>query len=247
MFDLKATLAELGISEADVSSDALKIRCLVKSGAIEIMVSEEIGDDGWGGGVSADEIGQTLSQNPSSDVSVRINSPGGMAYDGLKIFNLLSAHAGHVTTINEGLAYSAASIIFMAGDDRQVHAASDFGIHRAQGGGFGNQYMLAAISDFLTGIDEHMIGIYAARSGNNESKIRDWIDGTTNGVMGTMFSGQEAVDAGFADIVISAKTSEITASFRDLTEKIDAIKATRAMKSVRDQIAARRKIADSFS
>ena len=247
MFDMQAKLSELCIQESDVSSDALKIRCLVKSGTVEIMVSEEIGDDGWGGGVSADEIGKTLSQNPTSDVSVRINSPGGMAYDGLKIFNLLSAHAGHVTTINEGLAYSAASIIFMAGDDRQVHAASDFGIHRAQGGGFGNQYMLAAISDFLGGIDEHMIGIYSERSGNNESKIRDWIDGTTNGVMGTMFSGNEAVDAGFADTVISRETAKIKATFRDLGDKVAAIKINRALAGVRLKIAAARSVADLFS
>lgn len=194
-----------------VSDETFKVRCRMDDANIEIMVTEEIGDDGWGGGVSADEIAQTLNANPSADVTVRINSPGGLAYDGLRIYNMLTQHDGNVRTIDEGLAYSAASIIFMAGDERVMYEASDFGIHRASGGGYGNQYMMLAIAEFLDGLDNHLIGIYAARAGKTEKQVTELIDGSTNGQMGTMLGGKDAVAEGFATELIPHSSGKAAA------------------------------------
>ena len=45
---------------------------------------------------------------------VRINSYGGDVAEGLAIYSLLSSFKGHLTTIVDGFACSAASVIFMA-------------------------------------------------------------------------------------------------------------------------------------
>jgi ATP-dependent protease ClpP protease subunit len=188
-----------------IEDDTFRVYCRRGAQGVEIAIMDAIGDDGWGGGVRASDVVGTLRESPRQDVTVRINSPGGLAYDGLQIYNALATHEGEVTTINEGLAYSAASIIFMAGDRRHVYEASDFGIHRAHGLAMGNVNQMRAVAEFLEKLDEHLIAIYVAGTGHPESKIRDWIDGSTNGEMGTMFSGPEAVNAGFADQVISNK------------------------------------------
>lgn len=199
MIDLTAMLKQADIPRNAVSDEEFKIRCRINDAkAVDIMVTEDIGEDGWGGGVSSDAVAETLAANPTADVNVRINSPGGLAYDGLRIYNMLIAHEGHVTTVNEGLAYSAASIIFMAGDTRRAFSSSDFGIHRAQGGGMGTQFMMLSIAEFLDGLDAHMIDIYSERSGNTTDQVTKWLDGDTQGVMGTMFSGRNAVESGFA-------------------------------------------------
>ena len=238
-YDINGEREKLHVPTAAVSDDKFRVFCKVSHEAVDIMVADQIGDDGWGGGVSADEIGQTLAANPTAPVNVRINSPGGLAYDGLKIYNMLANHEGHVTTINEGLAYSAASIIFMAGDTRQVYEASDFGIHRAAGGGYGNQYHMLALAEFLDGLDNHMISIYSQGSGQSEEQIKMWIDGETKGTMGTMFSGSEAVAGGFADSMIPNKSRAKSAASK--VTKQAASLAVRAM------IADRKAIAKAYS
>jgi ATP-dependent protease ClpP protease subunit len=205
--------------------DTFRVFCKRSGGTVQIAIMDAIGDDGYGGGVRAENVAGTLRDNPSSPVTVRINSPGGLAYDGLMIFNALANHDGEVTTINEGLAYSAASIIFMAGDTRKVFEASDFGIHRAHGFAMGNVNQMLAVATFLEGLDNHLISIYSAGTGMSEKQIEGYIDGTTNGIMGTMFSGAEAVEAGFADELIPNKTR---GKARSKMEELAAANSARA-------------------
>lgn len=213
LFDLKAEAEQLGIPTASVSDDAFRVYLRrTTPDSIEIAIDDEIGDDGYGGGVRAEDVAAALAESPSAAVTVRINSPGGLAYDGIKIYNLLANHSGHVTTINEGLAYSAGSVIFMAGDTRQMYQASDFGIHRSSGGGYGTQYLVAGVAKFLGGLDNHLIEIYASGTGRSHDQITAWLDGTTKGTLGTMFSGSEAVEAGFADTLIPNKPRSAEAS-----------------------------------
>lgn len=50
------------------------------------------------------------------DIGVRLNSGGGIAFQGIAIYNALRSHAGKVTIYVDALAASAASVIAMAGD-----------------------------------------------------------------------------------------------------------------------------------
>ena len=193
----------LHIPLASVSNDSLmRFKCEDESPErLVFSVTDVIGEDI--GGFSIDDMANRLAENPKADVDVRIHSRGGLAYDGIRGYNVLTAHPGNVRTINEGLAYSAASVMFMAGDERIAYESADFGIHRAQGGGFGTQFLNMAVAEFLDGLDSNMITLYSARSGNSEEKITALIDGDTAGSMGTMFSGGQAtLDAGFATAVI---------------------------------------------
>lgn len=185
------------------SDEGFHVHMRKGSERIEIAVLEDIGDDGWGGGVRAADIKSALNQSPTSPVTVSINSPGGLAYEGMAIYNALAAHQGDVTTVNEGLAYSAASIIFMAGDKRKVHESSHFGIHRSRGGGFGTSTTVMAVAEFLDKLDDLAIDLYARRTGQSVEQITNFIDGTSNGEMGTMFSASEAVAASFATEILS--------------------------------------------
>ena len=69
--------------------------------------------------IAQDEFLKDLAELEGKDeVTVHINSVGGDMYAGIAIYNRLKGLAAHVTTINDGLAASAGSLIFMAGDDR---------------------------------------------------------------------------------------------------------------------------------
>lgn len=65
------------------------------------------------------------------NITVHINSVGGDFYAGLAIYNRLRSLNASITTINDSLAASAGSIIFVAGDKgkRKVNAGSNLMIH----------------------------------------------------------------------------------------------------------------------
>ena len=92
---------------------------------VEISILDEIGM--WG--VSAKEFIAELKQYAGQAITLTINSPGGSVFDALAIYNALRNSGGEVTTKVMGVAASAASLIFMAGDKRVMPENTFLMIH----------------------------------------------------------------------------------------------------------------------
>lgn len=133
-----------------------------------------------------------------SDITIHINSVGGDLYAGVAIYNRLKELPANITTINDGLAASAASLIFQAGDTRKVNAGSNLMVHQAMGFLFGYYQLpdLQQVSRQLRAANNTAIAIYAEASGRDKDAIKRMVDAET------WLTGQEAVDAGLADEVI---------------------------------------------
>ena len=69
-------------------------------------------------------IVKELQALETDKVNVHINSYGGDVSEGLAIYNVLKNSKAKVTTYCDGFACSAASVIFMAGEDRVMNSAS---------------------------------------------------------------------------------------------------------------------------
>ena len=67
-----------------------------------------------------EELDRILEEFDPETLVVRINSGGGSAFTGFEIANRLRGINAHVITRNESAAMSAAAVIFLAGDERQV-------------------------------------------------------------------------------------------------------------------------------
>ena len=63
------------------------------------------------------------------NVTLQINSPGGTSLDSLAIFSLLKQYPGTVTTVAIGSCYSAAILIYAAGDLRLAARETWFMVH----------------------------------------------------------------------------------------------------------------------
>ena len=130
-------------------------------------------------------------------VTVRINSPGGDLEAGIAIYNRLKA-IKDLTTIVDGLAASAASLIAQAGKRRCVYQNSEVMIHGASMLLF-DFYNLEALKDAakqLESANEQVIQTYCERTGRDRVKVKHMVENTT------WMTGQEIVDEGFADEVI---------------------------------------------
>ena len=132
------------------------------------------------------------------NITVHINSVGGDLYGGIAIYNRLKALPGNVTTVNDGLAASAGSIIFQAGNTRKVHAGSNIMIHQAMGFLYG-YYQTKDLKEAIKQLDagnKAAVNVYAEASGREPESMKAMLDRET------WLTGQEAVDAGLADEVI---------------------------------------------
>lgn len=175
-----------------------RIENAAKGKRLEIEIMGLIGASMWMGEdtVSAADVRKALKDAGSpSEIVVHLNSPGGIAFDGVAIFNALreSARKGaKVTTIVDGLAASAASIVLMAGDERLMGLGAEVMIHRASGLAMGDAPTMLKAASELDKLDGQMAKLYAARAGGVDT---DWMARMTEE---TWFDGDEAVALGVA-------------------------------------------------
>ncbi len=142
-------------------------------------------------------------------INVHINSYGGEVAEGLAIYNSLQNHKAKVRTYCDGFACSSASIIFMAGDDRIMNAASLLFIHNAWMYAAGNAAQLRKQADDLDTITQASINAYMQKVSIAEDNLKELLDAET------WILPNEALDMGFAtSIVGEAATSKVAASAR---------------------------------
>lgn len=149
--------------------------------------------------IAQDEFLTDLDTLATKDnITIHINSVGGDFYAGLAIYNRLRSLKANIITINDSLAASAGSIILQAGNTRKVRAASNTMVHGVLGllyGYYNVQDLKGVIKQFEAG-NKAAIAAYAEAGGQDPDKIKNYMDKET------WLTGQEAVDAGFADEVI---------------------------------------------
>ena len=163
-----------------------------------IDIFDEIGM--WG--VSAKDFAEQLrGVGKIKSLTLNLDSPGGDCNDGLTIYDAIKASGASVTVNVIGLAASMASVIMLAADAGKIRIYENARvmIHRVTGGAHGNTDDLAAAAQLTKQFEDRIVSLYVARTGKDEAEIRDMMKAQ----LGTWFFGQEAVDAGFADSVIS--------------------------------------------
>ena len=137
-------------------------------------------------------IVKELRDTEAKNLNVHINSYGGAVAEGLAIYNTLKNHSAHVTTICDGFACSAASVIFMAGDKRIMNEASLLMIHNAWTYASGNADDLRKEAEDLDKITEASVNAYMSRVSISEEDLKKKMDDET------WITAEEAVTDGFA-------------------------------------------------
>ena len=150
--------------------------------------------------IAVDEFLKDLDELAGKDnITVHINSVGGDFYAGLAIYNRLRNLSANITTINDGLAASAGSIIFMAGNTRKMHAGSNLMVHGVLGFFYG-YYNVGDLRTSIKELEAHnkaAIAAYVEATGLDAEVVKAAMSKDTYMV------GQEAVDLGWADEVIT--------------------------------------------
>ena len=178
----------------------MAIKCETTDSGIEVLLYGVIGDSYDGN--DAATFAKTLGANPEAAVTLRINSPGGFAFDGLAIHNVLRDHKGATTAIVESLAASAASLIAMGADTVHMQSNAIFHVHQSLTMAYGHQAEMAETLSWLQTLDESLAMTYADKTGIKMDEMRAILLGENGD--GTKYSADAALKAGFVDKVLSS-------------------------------------------
>lgn len=129
--------------------------------------------------VDAYTFKDALKNVDTPNLLVRINSFGGDVSEGLAIYSLLSDFPGHLITKVDGMACSAASVVFMAGEERIMPASGLLMIHNAWTKTSGDPNELRKAANDLEIITQPSVNIYVEKTGLEESDIKAMMDEET--------------------------------------------------------------------
>ena len=152
----------------DIYSRLLKERIIMLSGPIDDAVASTV-------------IAQLLfleSEDPKKDISLYINSPGGVVYDGLGIYDTIQHIKPDVSTICVGMAASMASVLLSAGAKGKRFALphSEVMIHQPHGGAQGQTSDIEITAKQYLKLRKSLNEILAKHSGQKLSKIETDVD-----------------------------------------------------------------------
>lgn len=152
--------------------------------------------------ISTKKVAEFLDENKdATQITVRINSRGGDVQEGWGIYDLLTTSGKKIKTIGESKIYSIATIIFLAGEEREIMKNADGLIH--------NPYIppytladkyesddLAKIAESLAQEEEKILNFYVERTGSPADKLAEYMKEDT------MLSAEDMLNLGFATKII---------------------------------------------
>ena len=176
-------------------------------------------------GFTAEEIMRDIPED-AKQITLRIHSPGGSVGEGLAIYHALKDHPANVLAIVDEYAASSASFVMLAGDQVQVHRNSIVFVHNPWTSAEGNADELRKTADGLDVHADAIRDIYMMHTGLSEDELRDMMEETA------FFRGVDAVENGFADMVIDSPEAEAQIA---AMQKMDALFAQHKENSMSTQ------------
>ena len=122
---------------------------------------------------------------------VHIHSPGGDVHEGFAIHDFLVGTGKPVRTRIEGLCASIATVIALAGAEREMTANSDFFIHNPWGLADGDADDIRRYADQLKGMEQRLAAFYHAKTGIGTPQLNRLMKQQTT------LDAQQALSMGF--------------------------------------------------
>lgn len=171
--------------------------------AVELRIDGDLIDDDdawiyeWLGiqSASPNAFREELSTYVGQSISVTIDSYGGSVYAGIGIYNALMEHrrkGGHVNTIGDAKVMSAATIVFMAGEQRKMTPGCIFMVHNPLAAASGYASDMRKTADVLDEVKETILNVYELATGRSREELSALMDNET------YMSTKRAIEEGFA-------------------------------------------------
>lgn len=142
--------------------------------------------------ITPKEVREIFEKIEEDEIELHINSYGGSVFASISIFNYLKSLDKNITTINDGICASGASLIFMVGDVRIMPENTMLMIHRASTFAWGNCNELREQADILEKLDNSTVmANYKNHFKGSDEELMELIDKET------WLSAEECLEKGF--------------------------------------------------
>lgn len=142
--------------------------------------------------ITPKEVREIFEKIDEDNIELHINSYGGSVFASISIFNYLKSLGKSITTINDGICASGASLIFMVGDERIMPENTMLMIHRASTFAWGNCNELREQADILEKLDNSTVmANYKNHFKGTDEELMELIDKET------WLSADECLEKGF--------------------------------------------------
>ena len=172
----------------DIYSRLLKERIIFLTGPI---------DDGMASVICA-QLLFLESENPSKDISIYINSPGGVVTSGLSIYDTMQYIKPDVSTVCIGQAASMGSLLLAAGAEGKRYALPNARVmvHQPLGGGRGTAADIEIQAKEILKLRDRLYDIYVDHTGQKKDKVATALE------RDNFMSADEAKKFGIVDHVV---------------------------------------------
>jgi len=143
------------------------------------------------------------SENPKKEISFYINSPGGIVWSGLAIYDTMQYISPEIMTICIGQAASAGSLLLTAGskDMRFSLPNSRIMVHQPSGGYQGQVTDIEIHTNEIKKTKEKLNQIYSQHTGKKVEEIEKIME------RDKYFSPEEAIKFGLIDKIVESRKS----------------------------------------
>ena len=178
----------------DIYSRLLKERIIMLNGPVEDQMANVI-------------VAQLLfleSENPDKDISLFINSPGGVVTAGMSIYDTMQFIKPNVSTLCIGQAASMGAVLLAGGEPGKRHCLpnSRIMVHQPLGGFQGQASDIEIHAQEILSIRERLNGILAKHTGQDIEQIQKDTD------RDNFMNGEQAQEYGLIDSVLSNRPEE---------------------------------------
>lgn len=160
-----------------------------------IFIGTEIDDDV--ANVVQAQLLYLQSLDDKADISLYLNTPGGIVSAGLGIYDTVHLISPNVNTICTGLAASMGSILLVAGKERSILPHAKVMIHQPLGGVAGQASDIIIEAEEIRKCRDELCNILAEHTKQPFDKVFQDMD------RNHWFTAQEAVDYGLVDKILS--------------------------------------------
>ncbi len=151
------------------------------------------------------------SEDPDKDISIYINSPGGVIYSGLAIYDTMQFIKPDVQTICFGVAMSMGSLLLAGGSagKRMALPNSRILIHQPSGGFQGQSADIEIHAREILDLREHVDQIYAHHTRQTVQRVHEDME------RDRFFTAEQALEYGLIDRIISThELQRVSTGFR---------------------------------
>ncbi|MAU42067.1 MAG: ATP-dependent Clp endopeptidase, proteolytic subunit ClpP [Kordiimonas sp.] len=175
----------------DIYSRLLKERIIFLTGQVNDAVSS----------VVCAQLLFLEAENPKKDISIYINSPGGVVTSGLAMYDTMQYIRPDVATLCIGQACSMGSLLLAAGTEGKRFALpnSRIMVHQPSGGAQGQATDIEIQAKEILSLRERLNGIYVKHTGQKLEKVEQALE------RDNFMSAEEAKDFGLIDVVVEKR------------------------------------------